>query len=159
MRSSQHIIKLAMISFFVIFLIMLMNTLLSMSETGSFGGLILIGPIPIAFGSSPGISSLMLWTGLILALLYIIISFLPMRSILLEGVLNDDADGPSGSSAEWDGTNIHGSEGSSPGSTVRGGAVIMLGPMPIIIGSDGKTAKTLAYLAMALMLLYFFLFT
>lgn len=38
---------------------------------GDFGGLILIGPIPIAFGSSPEITSTMLWAGVLIAVIYI----------------------------------------------------------------------------------------
>ncbi|WP_340819024.1 DUF131 domain-containing protein [Methanolobus sp. WCC4] len=41
---------------------------------------------------------------------------------------------------------------------VRGGGIIMLGPIPIIIGSDNKSAQTLIILAIILMLLYFLLF-
>ena len=41
---------------------------------------------------------------------------------------------------------------------VRGGGIIMLGPIPIIIGSDSKSVQTLIILAIVLMLLYFFLF-
>lgn len=42
---------------------------------------------------------------------------------------------------------------------VRGGGLIMLGPIPIIIGSDNKSAQTLMILAIVLMVLYFLLFT
>ncbi|WP_321430518.1 DUF131 domain-containing protein [uncultured Methanolobus sp.] len=41
---------------------------------------------------------------------------------------------------------------------VRGGGLIMLGPIPIIIGSDNKSARTLMILAIVLMLLYFLIF-
>lgn len=37
---------------------------------------------------------------------------------------------------------------------VRGGAIIMLGPIPIIAGSDSKTTLYLILLALALMLLW-----
>ena len=50
----------------------------------------------------------------------------------------------------------------NPGSDkteVRGGSLIMLGPIPIIIGSDSKSAQTLMILAIVLMLLYFLLFS
>ncbi|WMW24337.1 TIGR00304 family protein [Methanolobus sediminis] len=42
---------------------------------------------------------------------------------------------------------------------VRGGGLIMLGPIPIIIGSDNKSAQTLMILAIVLMVLYFLLFS
>jgi uncharacterized protein (TIGR00304 family) len=38
--------------------------------------------------------------------------------------------------------------------TVSGGAIIMLGPIPIIVGSDSKTTLYLILLALALMLLW-----
>jgi uncharacterized protein (TIGR00304 family) len=41
---------------------------------------------------------------------------------------------------------------------VRGGGLIMLGPIPIIISSDNKSAQTLMILAIVLMLLYFLIF-
>lgn len=41
---------------------------------------------------------------------------------------------------------------------VRGGGIIMLGPIPLIIGSDSSTTKTLVILAIVLMVLYFLIF-
>jgi uncharacterized protein (TIGR00304 family) len=41
---------------------------------------------------------------------------------------------------------------------VRGSGLIMVGPIPIIIGSDNKSAQTLMILAIVLMMLYFLLF-
>lgn len=43
-------------------------------------------------------------------------------------------------------------------SKIRGGGVIMLGPIPIIFGSDGESAKTAAVLAIFLMVLGLFVF-
>jgi uncharacterized protein (TIGR00304 family) len=37
---------------------------------------------------------------------------------------------------------------------IRGGAIIMLGPIPIILGSDSKTTLYLILLALALMLFW-----
>ncbi|MDN5310992.1 MAG: hypothetical protein PWP14_2386 [Methanolobus sp.] len=63
--------------FFLVFLgslLLLLGTLLSAGQgSGDFGGLILIGPIPIAFGSSPEITSTMLWAGLVIALVYLLV--------------------------------------------------------------------------------------
>ncbi|MDI3485591.1 DUF131 domain-containing protein [Methanolobus sp. WCC1] len=42
---------------------------------------------------------------------------------------------------------------------VRGSGLIMIGPIPIIIGSDNKSAQTLMILAIVLMLLYFLIFS
>ncbi|WP_407357171.1 TIGR00304 family membrane protein [Methanolobus sp. WCC5] len=41
---------------------------------------------------------------------------------------------------------------------VKGGGIIMLGPIPVIFGSDSKSIKTLILLAIVLMLLYFLIF-
>lgn len=43
-------------------------------------------------------------------------------------------------------------------SKVRGGGVIMLGPIPIIFGSDGESAKTTAILTILLMVLSLLIF-
>lgn len=39
------------------------------------------------------------------------------------------------------------------GSRVQGGGVILLGPIPIVFGSDAKTVKSLLYLAIVLMVI------
>jgi uncharacterized protein (TIGR00304 family) len=75
MRSAQDIIRLG--TFFIIigFASLFLGVILSAVQNGegnNFGGLILIGPIPIAFGSSPGITSNMLWIGLIIAVVYLL---------------------------------------------------------------------------------------
>ncbi|MDW7731186.1 MAG: TIGR00304 family protein [Methanolobus sp.] len=41
---------------------------------------------------------------------------------------------------------------------VKGGGIIMIGPIPIIFGSDNKSAQTLVILAIVLMVLYFIVF-
>ncbi|WP_342305884.1 DUF131 domain-containing protein [Methanolobus sp. ZRKC5] len=43
-------------------------------------------------------------------------------------------------------------------SDVRGGGIIMLGPIPIIFGSDSKNTSTMVVLAIVLMVLYFLIF-
>ena len=48
-----------------------------------------------------------------------------------------------------------------PGTELRGGGIIMLGPIPIILGSDSKSALYLVLLViilMVLMVLYFLIF-
>lgn len=42
---------------------------------------------------------------------------------------------------------------------VRGGGIIMLGPIPIIVGTDSKSIQVLILLAIVLMLMAFFLFS
>lgn len=41
---------------------------------------------------------------------------------------------------------------------VRGGGIIMLGPIPIILGTDSKSIEVLILLAIVLMLMAFFFF-
>ena len=43
-------------------------------------------------------------------------------------------------------------------SELKGGGVIMLGPIPIIFGSDGESAKTAAILAIVIMLIALVMF-
>lgn len=72
-------------------------------------------------------------------------------------------DHPHSSSGEFSTPSYNAADGRDPVSMenrneVRGGGIIMLGPIPIIIGSDNKSAKGLMILAIVLMLLYFLLF-
>ncbi|WP_406656615.1 DUF131 domain-containing protein [Methanolobus sp. ZRKC2] len=46
----------------------------------------------------------------------------------------------------------------SSGAEVKGSGLIMIGPIPIIFGSDNKSAQTLIILAIALMVIYFIVF-
>jgi uncharacterized protein (TIGR00304 family) len=72
MSFSQNALKTGIILVFLGFILVFLGTLLSADGTnGEFGGLILIGPIPIAFGSSPAITSAMLWAGVVIALVYL----------------------------------------------------------------------------------------
>jgi uncharacterized protein (TIGR00304 family) len=41
---------------------------------------------------------------------------------------------------------------------VRGGGVVFLGPIPLIFGTDKKSAVTVSIIALILMLLYFWFF-
>lgn len=49
------------------------------------------------------------------------------------------------------------SEGRRAGSEVKGGGVLMVGPIPIILGSDSKWASAAIVLAIVLVLLTFVL--
>lgn len=70
----QNLLKTGFFLVFLGSLLLLLGTLLSAGQgSGDFGGLILIGPIPIAFGSSPEITSTMLWAGLVIALVYLLV--------------------------------------------------------------------------------------
>ena len=74
MRTSENFLKLGVaitiIGFAAVFLGVIL-TVLESPGSSQMGGIILIGPIPIAFGSSPEITTNMLWLGLIIAILYL----------------------------------------------------------------------------------------
>ena len=74
MRTSENFLKLGVaitiIGFAAVFLGVIL-TVLENPGSSQMGGIILIGPIPIAFGSSPEITTNMLWLGLIIAILYL----------------------------------------------------------------------------------------
>ncbi|KXS41530.1 MAG: hypothetical protein AWU59_2055 [Methanolobus sp. T82-4] len=44
------------------------------------------------------------------------------------------------------------------GADVKGGGIIMIGPIPIVFGSDKSSVKTLLILAIVLMVMYFIVF-
>ena len=75
MRSGNDDLQLGslliFIGFFLVFAGMVVTAMTS-SGTGDFGGLVMIGPIPIAFGSSPGVTRTMVWVGFVIALLYVL---------------------------------------------------------------------------------------
>ncbi len=73
MRLPKDIFGLGVALVFLGSLLVLAGVLISsFSGNGEFGGLILIGPIPIAFGSSPDISTTMLWAGVLIAVIYLL---------------------------------------------------------------------------------------
>jgi uncharacterized protein (TIGR00304 family) len=78
----------------------------------------------------------LIFMGFILIVVGSIGSFL--RDIFGKGTLKTDESGP-------DGFKNH----------VRGGGIIMLGPVPIILGSDSGSVKALILLAIVLMAAYF----
>lgn len=93
----------------------------------SYGGVLLIGPIPIIFGSSPQ----MALASMILALVLMAVSFL----LILPRKRSYD-DGP------------------ERPTKIKGGAVVMIGPIPLVVGSDPRTALLLMLLALAMMVLW-----
>ncbi|MCQ6962804.1 TIGR00304 family membrane protein [Methanolobus chelungpuianus] len=52
------------------------------------------------------------------------------------------------------GSMFRGARGDGPRSKVKGGGIIMLGPIPIVFGSDRGSVKTLVLLALVLMAAY-----
>ncbi|WP_011305437.1 DUF131 domain-containing protein [Methanosarcina barkeri] len=74
MRTSQDFLRVGTTVIFVGIIILFLGTVLTIIEHPSnsqTGGLIMIGPIPIVFGSSPEITTNMLGLGLIISILYL----------------------------------------------------------------------------------------
>lgn len=74
MRISQDFLRLGAIVIFIGFTILLLSVVLTISQhpgNSQIGGVIMLGPIPIAFGSSPEITTNMLGLGLIVSILYL----------------------------------------------------------------------------------------
>lgn len=82
MRTSQDFLKVGTAIIFVGFTILVVGVILTIIDhpatiidhpaSSQMGGLIMIGPIPIVFGSSPEITTNMLGLGLIISLLYLL---------------------------------------------------------------------------------------
>ncbi|ETA67378.1 putative membrane protein [Methanolobus tindarius DSM 2278] len=73
MRSPQELSQLGSLLIFLGFFLVFAGVILSsFSGSGDFGGLFMIGPVPIAFGSSPEITSSMLWAGVLIAVIYLL---------------------------------------------------------------------------------------
>ncbi len=74
MRTPEDFLKIGVALTFIGFIIVFLGVILTMlqhPESGQMGGIILIGPIPIVFGSSPEITANMLGLGLLVAILYL----------------------------------------------------------------------------------------
>lgn len=102
------------------------------AQNANIGGLIMIGPIPIAFGTSPELTIIAMILGILLMILFFIIgrrNEKEQKSIPAQDI----------------------TEGS--GTKVKGGGVIFIGPIPIIFGSDKQFAIIAILLAIVLMLL------
>jgi len=106
----------------------------------SFGGVVLIGPIPIVFGSSPQMAI----ASMLLAIILIALSFL----ILVW---------PKSMSGEEDDryvqkTHEEGRQEGERTTKIKGGMVVMIGPIPLVVGSDPRTAMLMMLIAMAIMI-------
>jgi len=69
-----NLLKAGIASIFIGFIILLLGIVLTISQGSSdsqFGGIIMLGPIPIVFGSSPEITTTMLGIGLLIMLVYL----------------------------------------------------------------------------------------
>lgn len=66
------IIRTGIILIFIGFALVFAGTILSSGEA-EFGGLVMIGPIPLVFGTSPGVTLIAMFTGLLLVITYFIL--------------------------------------------------------------------------------------
>jgi uncharacterized protein (TIGR00304 family) len=108
--------------------------------------------IPFLFGTGPfaSLGVLLVFLGM-LALFFAFFS----SSLPADAMEDEDEDGQPGQrgpeqEAAGDGSGTASSQ-HRPRTNVRGGAVIMIGPIPIVLGSDPAMTRTLMILALALM--------
>ncbi len=118
----------------------------------SYGGVLLIGPIPIIFGSSPQMAI----ASMLLAVVLMAVSFL-----LIFPKSRSSYEGDSKGNERFEMFERHDrsespekSDGCEGSSKIKGGAVVMIGPIPLVVGSDPRTALLLMLLAMAMMILW-----
>ena len=74
MRISEDFLRVGATVTFIGFIILLLGVILTTLQhpaSSQMGGLIMLGPIPIAFGSSPEITTNMLGIGLLVTILYL----------------------------------------------------------------------------------------
>lgn len=122
------------VSLIIVGLALILIGMLLSAQNVTFGGLIMIGPIPIAFGSSPGITVIAMVLGLLLMLAY----FIGMMRSAEESAGLEERSIPHQEIKE---------------KKVKGGGVILIGPIPIVFGTDKKYVVLLMILAIVLMLL------
>jgi uncharacterized protein (TIGR00304 family) len=128
----MNLIKTGAVLIIVGFSAVFIGTIFSV-EKANIGGLIMIGPIPIAFGTSPEITIIAMLLGILLMILFFVIG---RRNEIIEEArvpANDLTKGP--------------------GKIVKGGGIIFIGPIPIVFGSDKRFAIIAILLAIVLMLL------
>lgn len=102
------------------------------AQKADFAGLIMIGPVPVAFGTSPEITLAAMFLGLVLMLMFFILGM--MRS-------EKRTDFEENSKRE------------SEEMKVKAGGVVLIGPVPIIFGSDKRSALLAMVLAIVILLL------
>jgi uncharacterized protein (TIGR00304 family) len=129
----KDLFKIGVALIIIGFALILIGMLLSIQNT-AFGGLIMIGPIPIAFGSSTGITVIAMVIGLLLMLVY----FIGMMHSAEKSAGLEERSIPYQEIKE---------------KKVKGGGVILIGPIPVVFGTDKKYVVLLMILAIVLMLL------
>lgn len=117
----------------------------------AFGGLVMIGPIPIAFGSSPSMTALSMVVGIVLLILYLIMWGKHTQPKGDNYTENDDGgDKDRGNHESNDKDN---GEGRIVKRDVKGGGVVMIGPIPIIIGTDSRSVIIVLAIALTFLLI------
>lgn len=110
----------------------------AMQGNASYGGVVLIGPIPIVFGSSPQ----MALASMLLAIILMTFSFLllvwPSKRTEEEGDIHEEKR----PEEEW--------LGEGRPAQIKGGAVVMIGPIPLVVGSDSRTTLLMMLIALAI---------
>lgn len=132
----MKLIKTGIILILIGFAMFFIGTIVSSQKT-NIGGLIMIGPIPIAFGTSPEITVIAMLIGVVLMILMFFIG-----SMMSSAMRNET---PGKKSIQVLDT--------EPETKVKGGGVILIGPIPIVFGSDKRYAIIAILLTIALMLL------
>ena len=125
-------------------------TIGSKPDHAQYGGVLMIGPIPIIFSSSPQMALI----SMVSAIALMAISFLFMRRLTHPPAPYPEwQDGCSGyADISKEGPKDDGNKNKGIG--IKGGSVIMIGPIPIIVGSDPRTALILMLLTLSLMLIW-----
>lgn len=131
----MKLIKAGIILILVGFAMVFIGTMVS-SQKINIGGLIMIGPIPIAFGTSPEITIIAMLIGVVLMLLMFFIG-------MMGSAMGNETAGRKSSQVP----------DTEPETKVKGGGVILIGPIPIVFGSDKRYAIIAILLTIALMLL------
>jgi uncharacterized protein (TIGR00304 family) len=128
----MKLIKTGTILIIIGFAAVFIGTLLSIQKA-NIGGLIMIGPIPIAFGTSPELTIIAMLLGILLMILFFVIEKRNEQREEIDIPPQDITEGP--------------------GTKVKGGGLIFIGPIPIVFGSDKRFVIIAIILAIVLMLL------
>jgi uncharacterized protein (TIGR00304 family) len=104
------------------------------------------------------LGTILILLGMFVIIAGFILSFISGVNRIQNGEKRDEHSLNSYSTSNYSSYSDDGYGSVSDKTDVKGGGLIMLGPIPIIIGSDSKSAQTLIILAIVLMVLYFLIF-
>ena len=149
------------IGFMLILLIFMITFAFGIALLGFAGGeggaVIMIGPIPIVFASSMGSAVLLMLLSLVLMGTYLMSAFYLGRREAWRWEQHEQPQPPHFPPHMNNDEEGYGEEHAQTSQDIKGGAVIMLGPIPIVIGSDARWASILIVLVILLMLMYIFI--